>query len=123
MIRTFVQRRLPLIGYLILAVGVLSANLIAYDASKDTDHRQVTEQRAGCERTNDLRRQINVQNKSFLHHNRVTYRLFQNVARTLPVRSETSTEIRSAIREYKIAERAYVPLSYINCDTAYRAVR
>jgi hypothetical protein len=99
---------------------VASLTLTINNNQKQVDSAQIS-QRAGCERTNNLRAQLNAQSKTFLAHNDVTYRLFVNLGKTKGLPPTMQDQIKKAVAGYRSSYRAYKPLAIINCAVAYPA--
>lgn len=107
-------RRLPLLGYLLLTAGfVAGGSLIIHEFDEDNKQARINQQ-AGCERGNDLRRQVNTQQILNLRSIEISYELLR--ARGSRAADE---EIKGAAQEFKDLLESYEPLPIVDCKKAY----
>lgn len=114
-----VNNRGQLVAYLLVLVAALSANWLTIYNSNKADAARLAQARDGCERTNDLRAQLNAQNQEFLDHMQVTYKLFMRVGKSAPEGSQIRADLLAAGETQQRLANTYHPLAIIDCNKAY----
>lgn len=108
-------------AFLALAV----ATFYAINANQDDTRSQASEtlsnQRAGCDRTNALRMSINQRTEDLYDLTAVTNRLFSEIAKSPRATPAIKAEIKATTDKYESISASYKKLPTINCAKAYPA--
>ncbi len=109
-----------LAAYVALVGALLFTNGRIAESTKKADQIVLQSQRAGCERTNDLRQQINAQNDSIVRQNNISGLVFQTVANFPGVNPVLDERLTRAVRDYRsLNQTLKKKLEIIDCDSAY----
>ena len=114
------SRYRQLLAYLLVLAAAVMANVLTIKNANHDSAARLREQRAGCERTNDLRKQLNSQSVAVVESERITFKLFLKVARQIPDEGSAfrADLLEAAQAQQKLAD-SYEPLEIVNCDKAY----